>query len=115
MIIGTGIDIVDIDRFTIVFNRHRERFLRKFFTEAEILYSNKYTEVRKIHFFAGRFAIKEAIAKAFGCGFGEKLKWLDLEILPDKNGKPILTNNPSVHLSISHEKKYAIAQAILEN
>ena len=42
MIIGTGIDIVDIDRFTIVFNRHRERFLRKFFTEAEILYSNKY-------------------------------------------------------------------------
>ncbi|CAF1661871.1 unnamed protein product [Rotaria magnacalcarata] len=76
-----GIDIVDLRRFEIVFIKHNTAFLNKFFTEKEILFGNN-----KINFFAGRFATKEAISKAFGCGFGKKLKWLDLEILSDNNG-----------------------------
>ncbi len=121
MIIGNGIDIVDIERFTVVFKKYNDHFLYKFFTINEIEYSKKYKESRRIQFFAGRFAAKEAISKAFGCGFGSKLKWLDLEIISDSNGKPVLTQNEALlrianaecHISISHEKKYAISNAIL--
>ncbi len=118
MIIGTGIDIVEIIRFENMFKKHGKRFIGKYFTVTEALCSKN-----KINFFAGRFAVKEAISKAFGLGFGKHLKWRDLEILPDKYGKPILTKNSILinllqsdfecHISISHEKKYVVAHAIL--
>ena len=118
MITGTGIDIVSIDRFEKMFTKHEIRFKKKFFTQQEIIASKN-----KITFFAGRFTAKEAISKALGCGFGQKLKWLDLEILPNKNGKPVLTKNNIItnlvgtnfecFISISHEKNYAVSNAII--
>ena len=70
---------------------------------------------------SGRFSAKEAIAKALGTGFGHLLSWLDIEILNDKAGKPIVSfsdgaktqfQSPTILVSISHCKTYATAFAI---
>ncbi|HJV45475.1 MAG TPA: holo-ACP synthase [Bacillota bacterium] len=124
MIIGTGIDIVDKTRIQMMIEKHGERFVRRILTESEI------TLVplggRKSEFIAGRFAAKEAFAKATGFGFGERLSFQDIELTRDSYGKPYLkiredwtqVHYPDqeihFHVSISHEKKYAIAQVIIE-
>jgi holo-[acyl-carrier protein] synthase len=119
-ILGIGNDIIEIDRIRKNLQTHPERFLDKLFTKNEQTYCLKHQDPAPS--LAGRFAAKEAIAKALGCGFGEKLSWLDLEILNDSQGKPILTcsptlntrfNNPRLLISLSHCKEYATAVAIL--
>jgi len=125
MIIGTGIDIVDKRRIKQTLDRLGERFLGRILTEREM--SLVLEGSRKAEYVAGRFAAKEAFAKATGLGFGKRLSWLDIEVLREESGKPnlVIQNywlNSSgfekrpirVHLSISHEKNYAIAQVILE-
>jgi len=119
MIKGVGNDIIEISRIQNVIKRHGKRFLDKVFTQKEQQYCLKHKESER--HFAGRFAAKEAIVKALGCGLKEGISWLDFEILNDAAGKPILHlspliqkrfNNPEVLLSISHCKSYATAVAI---
>lgn len=81
---------------------------------------------RRYEFLAGRFAAKEAIAKAFGTGIGQQLGWRDIEILPNAKGQPLVRLSEraqeqllakqaySIHLSISHSDGIAVAMAVWE-
>ena len=120
MITGIGTDIVSIERLS----RALEHVAVRCFTPAELAYAEK--SRRRLEHLAGRWAAKEALAKALGCGFGEKCSWQDIEILNDDAGRPVMTLTGCAlqtchalggvrwHLSISHEKEYATAFVIIE-
>ncbi|MEX0961655.1 MAG: holo-ACP synthase [Simkaniaceae bacterium] len=119
LIKGVGIDLIEIDRIRESLIEYGVHFTRRLFTKKEIEYCEKQEDSATR--FAGRFAAKEAIAKALGTGFGEELSFLDLEILPNTKGAPQLTfskqadekfKKPKIHLSISHNRKDAIAIAL---
>ena len=118
---GLGNDIVAISRIRQSIEKHGDHFLGRLFTQQEIDFCNKYQD--SVPHFAGRFAAKEAIAKALGTGFGAKLGWHDIEILSDELGKPIVhlssglqatLKSTCIHLSISHCNEYATAVAVWE-
>lgn len=122
MIIGTGIDIVNTKRFSNW--KDDEKLLSRFFHPNEVKYFYSLAS-RKEEAIASRFAAKEAFGKALGTGLqGFSLK--DVCVKTDSLGKPYLevspiifqitktNNNVKIHLSISHEKEYAIAMVILE-
>jgi len=118
MILGLGTDIVEISRIKKAIER-TPTFLTKVYTKKEIEYISK--KKNPYPSYAGRFAAKEAIVKAFGTGVRE-FGLLDIEILNNELGKPEvylsekLKNKYSgkLSLSISHSKEYATATAILE-
>ena len=120
MIIGTGIDIIEIERIKkAIVNK---RFVQRVFTVAE----QKYCEGRGSQTaasYAARFAGKEAVLKAFGTGLvGGTLQ--DIEILPDAKGCPRVRlcgffeemareiGVTSIYISLSHAREYAVAQTI---
>lgn len=113
--VSIGTDIIEVNRIRDAINRHGRRFLDRLFTPKEQTYCNKH-RLSERHY-AGRFAAKEAIAKAFGTGFGKDLAFNDIEILNNASGKPLVTirGEPQQHLalSISHCKEYATASAII--
>lgn len=118
---GIGCDIIEIDRVGEVLKRHPESFLNKTFTPTEQAYCLGRNPPER--HFAGRFAAKEAIAKALGCGFGKDLSFLDIEVSNDILGKPMATlsdkakdhfGHPEILLSISHCKLYANAVALIQ-
>ncbi len=121
MIIGVGVDIVEIDRFKELLEKWGDHFLKKIFTEREIDYC---LSKRNSHqHLAGRFAVKEAISKAISTGWAGNFRWKDVEVLNDKSGKPFVSfhnklkeelNSCCVHISISHSNNYAVAFAIIE-
>lgn len=116
MIIGTGIDIVELYRIEQLIQRQK-KFVNRILTNDEKEVFIKLSEHRKVEFLAGRFAAKEAYSKAVGTGIGKSLSFLDIEITANNLGKPFI-KKPSdykVHLSISHSKEYAIAQVIIES
>jgi holo-[acyl-carrier protein] synthase len=82
--VANGIDLVEIERFSKIDPKIKERFCKRVFTSKEIAAADNKDER-----FAGRFAAKEAAAKALGCGIGD-IHWHDLEILNDPSGKPVL-------------------------
>jgi holo-[acyl-carrier protein] synthase len=124
-IYGTGIDLCDIDRVEKSIAKYSEAFANKILhpSEKAIFDSTKY----KARFLAKRFAAKEAFAKALGTGIAEGVTLPDIEVKNDPLGKPYLVlhgktqkklgliNAPHVHLSISDEKHFAIAQVIIES
>jgi holo-[acyl-carrier protein] synthase len=123
MIFGTGVDIVEIFRMRDAIDRWGEAFLTKIFTAREIKYSNS-RRFSHQHF-AARFAAKEAVVKAFGEARKHPLNWTEIEVLNDKEGKPVIEFHDAalklkkakkvsdVIVSLSHSKNYAIANAIL--
>lgn len=124
MILGTGIDIVDVDRIRASHERFGERFLRRILHPAEIEYCLSHT--KPAPHLAARFAAKEAISKAFGTGIGAALGWRDMEVGRKPSGEPftilhgagagLLASRGAriVHLSLSHTGQHAVAVAILE-
>jgi holo-[acyl-carrier protein] synthase len=116
MIIGTGIDMIELARIKKVVTR-QIRFPERILTSFERKRYESLTGNRKYEYLAGRFAAKEAMAKALGVGIGLELSWHDMEIKADEKGKPFITSSyPYIcHLSISHTKDHAIAQVILES
>jgi holo-[acyl-carrier protein] synthase len=114
MISGIGIDIIELDRIKTIIDR-QPKFIQRILTENEQVTFEKLSTQRKIEFLAGRFAAKEAFAKAKGTGIGNGLAFLDIEIQPDPSGKPQITLpfREGVHLSISHSRDYAVAQVII--
>lgn len=119
MIRGLGTDILEISRMRSSIERHGQHFLNRLFSQAEQDYCYKFQDPSP--HFAGRFAAKEAIAKALGTGFGAHLAWHDIEIINDDLGKPVVHfsetirkkhNNPHILISISHCTEYAMATAI---
>jgi len=121
MIIGIGIDIIEINRIEKVMLR-TSSFIEKSFTSNEIEYFK--SKGLKGNVIAGNFAAKEAISKAIGTGFrGFGLK--DIEVLRDGLGKPVVNlsykiyklldiKEFNIHVSISHSKENAIAYAVME-
>ena len=119
MITGIGIDLTEIERIRAAIARHGNRFLDRLFTLKEQQYALSHRD--PVPTFAGRFAAKEAIAKALGVGIGAELAWTDIEILNIATGKPEvqLSENvqatfgrPQLLISISHSKTHATAIAI---
>ncbi|MEB3102271.1 holo-ACP synthase [Ferviditalea candida] len=126
MLIGIGTDIVEIARIRkLLEGSAGRRFLERVLTEEERALA-KQRSGRLAEFAAGRFAAKEAVVKALGCGIGGEVGFHDLQILPDANGKPIccisaaslqrlgFTDSLQTHLSISHSQSYAISFAAAE-
>jgi holo-[acyl-carrier protein] synthase len=120
-IFGIGTDILEIERFEAVLDEHGERFIEKLFTPDEIAYCKKFKDPKER--FTARFCAKEAIAKALGTGFGEHLRFHDIEILNEESGKPFVKLSksvlrrfrfPNVFISISHTKTSAVAIAVVE-
>ncbi len=118
MILRSGVDLIEIERFERIEPGIRERFIRRVLTaqeRAEIKDSNATL--------AGKFAAKEAVVKALGCGIGP-VSFQDIEILHDVNGQPVLhlyknaeriaeeNNLKDWSVSISHSQHYAVAVAI---
>ncbi|TDL84561.1 holo-ACP synthase [Vibrio vulnificus] len=115
MIKGIGVDITELDRMETLINR-QPRLKERILTESEILIFEKLNGRRKVEYFAGRFAAKEAFSKANGTGIGKNLSFLDIEIISDDRGKPVISKpfSEGVHLSISHSRDYAVAQVVIE-
>ncbi len=124
MIIGTGIDVVNIDRMEGVMKRWGDAFLHRLFTEQEIAFCQK--NIRPSTGFAARFAAKEAFLKAIGLGLRGGIQWIDIEVRNDALGKPLLFFHGKVpevltalhvkksFLTLSHEHPYAVAHVLLE-
>lgn len=119
MIQGIGNDIIEVSRIKSIIDRYHSRFLNRVFTPHEQKYCLSKKEP-SLHF-AGRFAAKEAIAKALGTGLRHGLSWQDIEIRNDPAGKPFvvlsekfmkLFNSPSLMVTISHCHAYATAVAV---
>ena len=119
MIKGIGNDILEIDRIRKTIEKHGPNFYKKFFNEGELQYCLAHKDPATL--FAGRFAAKEAIAKAMGTGFGASISFLDIEILNDELGRPFVEvsdsfnetfSSPLILITISHCKEYANAVAI---
>ena len=116
---GIGNDIIEISRIRNSLSRYQQHFLNKIYTPAEQEYCFKRQDPAPG--LAGRFAAKEAIAKALGSGIGAKLSWLDIEVLSSSEGKPYVVfsskvnnifDSPQVLITISHCREYAVATAI---
>ena len=114
MIIGTGIDIVEIARIKNAVERWGDAFLRHVFTPAEIEHAGKFKF--PYQHYAGRFAAKEAVFKAMGL---PHLSWHDVTIINDAEGKPVCHDinkkfKNRLLISIYHSREYAVASAIVE-
>jgi len=126
MIAGIGTDIIDIERVhRMLSNTTGDRFMRRVLTDAE--YSICIGRPGRVaEFVAGRFAAKEAVVKGLGCGIGKDVSFHDIEILPDKQGKPHvrlsdnaranlrLQDHVKLHITISHTATNAVAFAVVE-
>jgi holo-[acyl-carrier protein] synthase len=115
-IIGTGVDITEVNRLRKAVEKWGDSFLQRIFTDTEL--SSARTRSSMYQHLAGRFAAKEAIFKAMG---DKHLAWHDVEISNDAEGKPHCAflngrnpRNRTVHISISHVKSYAVASAVVE-
>ena len=125
MILGTGIDIIEVARIASSFEKFGERFVNRILLPAEIAYCLSHKNPAP--FLAVRFAAKEAVSKAFGTGIGASLGWQDMEIRRKESGEPFVVLHgkgkilleargaKKLHVSLSHTQTYAAATAILEN
>ncbi len=125
MIIGAGIDIIEIDRITNAIERYGNSFLKRVYTKREREYCMaKHNRNLSYESFATRFAAKEAVFK--GLGFSDiGMRWLNIEVLSNNSGKPTVKLHgsyskhsqmlrvSSILLSLSHSRKYAVANAII--
>ena len=118
MRLATGIDLLEIDRLRDAIATHGERFLQRVFTPRELE-----ADAKKVESLAGRFAAKEAVAKALGCGIGD-VSWKEIEILRTESGAPQLVLHGAAErmakelgltswsLSLSHSQSHAVAAAV---
>ncbi len=123
MIIGIGVDLVDVRRFESIIYRWQHRFLKRVFTDTEIRYCN--TKKHPAQRFATRFAAKEAFIKALFPKEQEGIRFSDIEI-GERDQRPFVTlsgrvkelaekhNISKIHLMLSHDGDYGIANVVLE-
>ncbi|AOV09057.1 holo-ACP synthase [Sporosarcina ureilytica] len=109
-------DVVELDRIASL-DAKSPKFRTRILTEKELEIYESYRGHRRIEFLAGRFAGKEAFAKARGTGIGAECNFVDIEIIPNRAGKPELSFKGTVvngFISITHTKNIAAAQVILQ-
>ena len=120
-IFGIGIDIVEVERIKKIHQKYGEKFASKILSNDEL--KNFLKDKNKIHFLAKRFAAKEAVGKALGVGIKNGSILKNIEIKNDINGKPFvnikdieklnMTEKKEIHISLSDEKKFAVANAVI--
>lgn len=122
-IIGIGIDLVENARIAASLEKFGDHFLRRIFCEAEIAYCQRMRNGAP--HYAARFAAKEAVSKAFGCGIGAEIGFLDIEVVRNERGAPSIVLHGNGHalaaargvkqimLSLSHTEHYAVANVLL--
>lgn len=119
MNLRTGVDLIEISRIEEVVARHGKHYLERIYTPAELEQCGK-----RVESLAGRFAAKEAVAKALGCGIGD-VTWKEIEILGDEQNAPILTLHGVAEqkaknlglvnwsVSISHSQSHSVAFVVM--
>jgi len=125
VIVGSGVDLCEVERIRRVAARFGRRFLERIFTPQEIAYAER--KASKFERYAARFAAKEAAMKAIGTGWRKGVRWKDFEVVNLPTGKPTLVFHGkaaefaarlgvrNVALSITHTRETALAHVILEN
>ena len=123
-VLGTGIDIVDVDHFREVIARRGERFVDRVFTPSERAYCDG--RPNPCMHYAGRFAVKEAVLKAIRTGWIKGISWHDVEVTIGPLGEPSVCLSGGaarraeemcirvMHVSISHTEHYAVATAVAD-
>jgi holo-[acyl-carrier protein] synthase len=124
MLVGTGIDVIEVERIARTIERYGLRFLSRVFTAEEIAYSQRKKQCAES--FAARFAAKEAGAKALGTGIQHGVIWTEMEVRRAPGQRPTLHFSgraleiaerlgvTRVSLSLTHSKTVAIAAVQLE-
>jgi holo-[acyl-carrier protein] synthase len=124
MILGTGIDLIEVARIASSHEKFGDRFVNRFLLPDEIAYCLAHR--KPAPFLAARFAAKEAVSKAFGTGIGAALGWQNVEICRKESGEPFVVLHgkgrelfaargaKSLFISLTHTENYAAATAILE-
>ncbi len=125
MILGIGIDIIEVARIRASFERFGDRFVNRILLPDEISYCLSHKVPGP--FLAARFAAKEAVSKAFGTGIGAQLGWQDIEVRRKDSGEPYVVMHGrgqelleqrkarAVLVSLSHTQDHAAAVAVLES
>lgn len=125
MIVGTGIDVVEVPRVASAIERFGDRFLQRIFTQGEIRYCE--SKANRVERFAARFAAKEAGMKALGTGWNHGVRWRDIEVQRQPGGRPTIVFHgvaaqfaqklgmTHAALSLTHTAAEAIAHVILES
>lgn len=125
MIIGSGIDLVEIERIQHSVDRYGQRFLNRVYTGAEQAYCLR--KKKAAESLAARFAAKEAGAKALGTGISYGVNWLEIEVIREPSGRPTIQFHgraaeiaarlgvAHAALSITHTADLAMASVVLEN
>lgn len=125
MILGVGIDIIEVERIRSSYEKFGERFLNRILHPREIQYCLSHRDPAP--FLAARFAAKEAISKSFGTGIGAQLGWQDMEVGRKESGEPFVILHErgqallearkarALLISLSHSQVHATAIAILES
>jgi len=121
MILGIGIDIIEIERIKKSVEEYGDAFLNKVFTKVELDYC--LSKKNKFQHLAARFAGKEAISKALSTGWAKGFKWKDVEIFNEPSGLPkvklknelesFIANNKELKITMSHSDNYVTCFAIL--
>ena len=121
MKLRTGVDLIEISRIEEVIARHGRHYLERIYTPAELEQCGKRAES-----LAGRFAAKEAVAKALGCGIGD-VSWKEIEILGNEQNAPVLKFHgvaarkvdelglTSWSVSISHSQSHSVAFVVMSD
>jgi holo-[acyl-carrier protein] synthase len=124
MLIGTGVDLIEIERIAHSIERYGERFLRRIYTDHEIAYCRG--KRSSAESFAARFAAKEAGAKALGTGISRGVTWIEFQIARQPGGRPILELRgraallagelgvKTISLSLTHTGSLAMATVMME-
>ena len=124
MIFGIGADIVEVKRIRNLDSL--EKFADKILSFNELEVFKSQTDEKQVTFLAKQFAAKEAVSKALGTGIGTDIRFNQIEILRNSDGKPYLNHDGMIttifndlgitktHVSLSDEKKYVLAFVILE-
>jgi len=124
MILGTGVDLTEVDRIRAAIARYGRRFIDRIYTPAEIAYVER--KANRFERYAGRFAAKEAGMKAIGTGWRRGVRWQDFEVANLPSGRPTLKLHGEaarvanelgvklISLSITHTAQLGMAHVILE-
>ena len=124
MILGTGVDLAEVDRIEAAIERYGLRFLERIYTPAEIAYVER--KANRSERYAARFAAKEAGMKAIGTGWRHGVRWRDFEVANLPSGRPTLHLHgvaaefarklgvKNIALSLTHTAVQALAMVILE-
>lgn len=123
MVVGLGIDLIEVERVARSTERYGDRFLRRIYHPREL----EQTRGDRVQYLAARFAVKEALFKALGTGWAQGIRWVDVEVQNLASGQPILILHGAAaeharalgadrtHVTITHTAGHAAAVVILES